>query len=173
MTRYYRRRFGRMRTKRKFQWIRDTSVSNAPATPFNLDLLSSFRTKFGISLNLPDIVIYRIHIKVAITIAISSFSPDTGVLYSVFNEDQNISPASNLVDPYQQRYLMWDRLLVAEQEVQSASTATPTLYHEYDIKARRKFQNIEETLYTQTVLTGNATSITQISHTWSVLLRLP
>jgi hypothetical protein len=172
-TRFRRAGFRSRRKRNKYIWVRDTADSTSPVSPFALDMLASFRTKFGITLNLPDIVVWRIHLKIAITVTISSYTAAAGALVSVFNEDQQILVPNSLLDTYSERFLAWERLYLAEEAIASGVATNPTLYKEFDIRSHRRFQNVEETLWWQVVTTGTVTGITQISSNWSVLLKLP
>lgn len=173
MRRTFRRRF---RRKHHWQWIRNTSNNASPnSTLDNVDLLSNFRTQLGISVNLPEITIWRIHLKISIVITVNNplISAD-GVLLTVFVDGQNQTLLNQSTNPYDQRDLMYD-YLYASQTVQQSSgnlgTQNYVLYKEYDIKSHRKLVSLDDTLFLQLAASGNA-SIDSYSWSQSVLLKI-
>lgn len=170
----YRRSFRRssIRRRRRYQWVRDNVQAATPVNPVNFDLLSNYRNQFGVLFMLPDIVIWRIHIKISVNFTISAFNANQGCLVSLFNEDVNLAPVAALSNQYNERYLMWDMLHLSKQVVESSATTVPVVYGEYDIKSHRKFQNQNETLWLQ-IQGNNITALTEVFATYSVLLKLP
>jgi hypothetical protein len=169
------------RRKPKYQWTRQTFSTGAPGASLNTyDLLGSFKTAMGITFNLPDIVIWRIILKVSIRFhyAPATLTASDGFLLALWCQDQALDPAFNAVlSPNTQKYQMWDQMYTSEQEkggenlLVAAGTAN-TLYKEYDIKTHRKLENIGDTQILQIVSTGNAVP-NEISYTMSLLMRLP
>ena len=170
--RYVRRGgFRRMRKRAKYQWVREVATNVVASSPIQFDLLSNFKSRFGIIFNLPDIVIWRVHIKVSIGLTISSFTPATAVLFALYCENQ-FNVVNSFTDPYAEKFLMFDNLYAADQVLQAGSISIPTLYKEYDIRTHRKLANMEETLFAQFTQQGNAT-MTAVDYTTSILLKLP
>lgn len=169
------RRFRGRRTRRKarYVWVRDFLQAASPTNPQSFDLLSNYRSQFGLNFMLPDIVVWRIHIKISVSFTIAAFAANQGILVAVFNEDPNLGsiPAA-LTNQYNERYLMWDMLHLSPSVIESGVTTTPVVYRDYDIKSHRRFQNQNETLMLQ--VQGNGiTAMTELFATYSVLLRLP
>ena len=167
------------RKKARYLWVRET-VNMIGAAPLNnFDLLSNFRQAQGITLNLPDIVIWRIILKISIRLDVGLSVPaNTGAMVALFVDDTELNLAQNPVTaPYSQQYLMWDTLYSAQQILNSGSAVAagptlPVLYNQYDIKSHRKLRNIDQTLHMQVAAQGSAV-LHEISHTASILLRLP
>ena len=180
MSPLYRRRvpYRRRMSKPKFLWIRSNVNNVSPAhqpTPNLHDLLETFRTTAGISLNLPDFTIWRLRFKIGIRIELTSgFTSNSGVHTAFFVDNREISPTINaLVRPYSQQYMMWDAVLVAEQFQENIPPVGGTPFamsKEYDIKTHRKLTNVEETLWFSMVETGNGVLL-DYDMTWSCLLR--
>lgn len=169
------RRFRRTfrRRKGRYLWVRDFTQASNPTNPQSFDLLSNYRSQFGVNFMLPDIVIWRIHIKISVSFTIAAFAASQGILVALFNEDPNLAsiPAA-LTNQYNERYMMWDMLHLSPSVIESGVTTTPVVYKEYDIKSHRRFQNQNETLMLQ--LQGNGiTAMTEMFATYSVLLKLP
>lgn len=146
-------------------------------------MLDSFRTAFGININLPDITIGRLLLRISIGIHISAApGPNDGVLVAVATSDKDdISGgtgtiSSPVASPYDLDYMWWEQLYYSEQLMQGLLKPTAAvdtiLYRSLDIRSMRKLRGMGETLVVQTVATGNAT-ITGTSITGQVLMLLP
>jgi len=171
--RRFRRTVGAGRRKPKWQWIRFNATATTLASPFALDLLANYRTMFGITLLPADFVLWRLIIKVAVRATVSVNQANTGILFSVFNEDSTVAPTNALLAPYDERYLMWDYMYAAKQVQDSGVLTNPTFYEQYDIRSHRKLQNQNETFWAQLVQQGGITTMDTASFTYSLLTRLP
>jgi hypothetical protein len=175
-----RRTFAPRRAKR-WQWQRLTVNNVGPIHAPNAnmdDLLATFKTAMGITLNLPDIVIWRILIKIAIKIGFNpnNQTSNTGVLLSLFVDDPPAATFQPVTQPFSQRYLMWDEIYTAEGLLNSVPlSATPgnaVLYKTYDVRSHRKLDNVNSSLWLTLSETGNAV-LTDYSYTASILMKMP
>lgn len=171
--RYYSRRVAR---KPKWLWVRSAENNASPnSTLNNLDLLSTFRTHAGISVNLPEFVVWRIRLKISITITVTtSVAANDGVLLTAFVDSYDQTAANQLSNSYDQKYLVYDMLYATEtvkQSTDSLATTTVTLYKEYDIKSHRKLAALDDTLKVQLASSGTAV-ITGYSFQQSTLLKV-
>lgn len=176
---FVRRGFRGVRRRRKFLWVRETISSGSPsATINNFDLLANYKSDMGINLNLPDIVIWRLIIKISIRFTLSPnvIQASDGFLLSIFVDDSQVFPTNTLLSPYGEQYMMWDQIYTASIFQQGESVVNTTnnwfLYREYDIKTHRKLKDFKDTLIMQLVSTGNAVPA-ELSFTHSCLLKLP
>lgn len=171
----------RRRRRHNWQWVRSSEnypTVITPATFGTHDLLLTWRTQFGITLNLPDIVVWRILIRISIrvTFPTTGFDEAQGALVALFVDDVNQSPVSAVIQPYSYRYLMWDTAYASEQFYQGSTAAISAgenlvLYRNYDIKSHRRLQNMNDTLLLQ-VAPLNTTQIEGIAFTQSTLLKI-
>ena len=172
------RRRGFRRRTHSYLWVREAFDQLTPVhqpTPNLNDLLETFRTQAGVTLNLPAFTIWRVLIKVSIHISLQNPAASDGVHFALFVDDKEVSPTINaLVRPFAKQYMMWDQLyaseVVAQSSITTAPVNVPVLYRAYDIKTHRKLENIEQTLWASFVETG-AASIIDYSLTYSILLR--
>lgn len=133
----------------------------------------------GLTLNLPDLVIWRIHIKISIDIhlATASYTAQNGAFVALFVDDSTQAQLTPLTNQYGQRYLMWDKIYLSEQAMNGMAIAAVTttntyqMYKTYDIRSRRKLL-LQDTLFFQLVAHGQ-TVFDQFEVTYSVLLRIP
>lgn len=184
---YLRRRpMIRRRRKAKWMWIRSNEQNLSPASPGpNLNsLTAAFRTtQGGLLLELPDLVVWRIHIKISIRFRYSStaFSANEGVFCGIAVDSHaqlTLSDMSFLANPYSEQYLMWDVLFCHDQNTQDTGGLTFTstldnfLYRSYDIKAHRRFRNVDDDLLLQLTAIGNIT-LQDYSFVQSTLVRVP
>ena len=172
--RRYNRRFSGPR--RRWQWIRSSENNASPnASLNNIDLMSTWRSHSGISINLPEFVIWRIRLKLSITITVTtSVAANDGVLVTAFVDGSNQTATNQLSQPYDQKDLIFDMLYATEtvkQSTDSLATTTVTLYREYDIKSHRKLPALDDTLKLQLASSGTAV-ITGYSFTQSTLVRM-
>lgn len=166
----------RRRRKAHYQWIRgeqsDTNVAS-----LNFDLLSDYRTVAGINVNIPEFTIWRVRIKISITLTLSpnAYLPSNGIFIGVWVDNFDLTKiTAALSQKYEQKYMLWDKMFQAEQEVQGGSLLAnqiPSLYKEYDIKTRRVCPNILETLLLQLTPGGNVSTFSY-DMWYLVLLRL-
>lgn len=184
MRRFTRRRFGTRLARRRTEWARFTKNDVAPNATLNgYELLDSFRTAFGISINLPDITIGRLHIRISIGVHVTAaLGPNDGVLVAVATFDKDdISGGTGVVSspvaaPYDLDYMWWEELYISQQVmaggVRPTAAFDTVLYRDLDIRSKRKLRGMGETLGVQLVASGNA-SITGVSLTGQALMLLP
>jgi len=101
--------------KPRWQWARVTTNSITPSPPYTADLLANWRLNLGITMNLPEITIWRMHIKISIRITVPTQQANDGIFISswvdsAFQPTQLSSP-----NPYDQKYLIWDAQYITEQ----------------------------------------------------------
>ncbi len=143
------------------------------------DLLANYRTVAGITLNIPEFTIWRIRIRISCQFGLSPTTAvaNNAVLHAIFVE-QNVAAAlpNPVTAPYNERYLMYDNYYLAENEIAGNITvAAPTTnvlasFRTYDIKAHRRLDNLNDTLWLTLTPQGNVASLTS-SVTYSILLR--
>lgn len=183
MPRYYRRRaFSRARKRSNYVWVRGAENNVTPVSQPNsqtYDLLAVYRTTAGITLNIPEFTIWRIHIKISCQFGLTgpTAAANNAVLHSIFVEQASAAFLPNPVSaPYNERYLMWDNYYVAEQEMQSGiPVGAPgqdilVSYRAYDIRSHRRLDNLNDTLWIMLTPQGNVQNLTS-SVTYSILLR--
>jgi hypothetical protein len=142
-----------------------------------VDLLAVWRTTGGITFNLPDIVIWRVILKISVTwkFSVASEASNTGVFTTVYVDSVNQAVLEPLTHPYDQQYLMWTWMPIAEEVAQGPLLAIDTtsqhmMYKTLDIKSHRKLKNELDTLYLTLTGTGNM-NITDYTIQQSTLLR--
>jgi hypothetical protein len=132
----------------------------------------------GITLNLPDITIWRVLIKISFRFILTPnvITSNDGFLMAMYVDDSTTFPANPLLDPYGEQYLMWDQRMLgsvfSQGEVVVNTTNNWMLYKEWDIRSHRKFKFLQDTLLMQLVSTGNAVPA-EIAVQSAILLRLP
>jgi len=171
------------RPKVNWQWVRFSSNDAAtvvlPAGNYLEDLLQSFKTAMGLTVNLPDITIWRILLKISITIKFPAAiaNPEAyGALMVVFVDDKLFTFTVANTDPYFERFLMYKAIYYSEAvmmgEAQPVASATGVITKDFDIKAHRRLENIEDTLLLQVSGLGGLTSLNGLAYSGSVLLRM-
>lgn len=177
MARYFRRRSSIMpRRKRKWIWIRESVNDPAPAsgTLSTTDLLSTFRTHGGITINLPELTIWRIKLRISITISLAAtVNENDGVLATVFVDSLNQTMLNQLTNPFDEKDMIYSMMYATKTLSQSTGNSTGAqtnvcLYEEYDIKARRRLRAIDDTLWLQFASSGQA-SVTGWSYSAAIL----
>jgi len=166
-----------------YQWARlNTGNIGGAFTLANTDLLAPWRTANGWTLNLPDIVIWRIHLKISIhfTLSPATIVSTNGMFIGIFVDAADIAGglAVASASPYDQQYMMWDKIYLADVLASNAtnfSTGAITLYKEYDIRSHRKMTNQRESLWLQLQPQGDLTVGAGDGYelTGSILLKLP
>ena len=163
------------RKKARYFWVRQSSNNVAPALLNTEDLLLSYRTAAGISLEIPEFTIWRIHIKITMKFTYSPlvYTSNSGMFIAMFVDDFGQLPGSAIVSAYDQQYLMWDFVYAAEEQLNanSGTGGTNVLYKQYDIKSHRKIRQLKDTLWLSIGANGNVIP-TDYSFTHSTLLRL-
>jgi len=168
------------RKKAKYFWARDTVDNAGPAGSNPTDLLAGYKASFGLVFNLPDIVIWRVIIKISIDIHLSAaaYTSTSGVDLGIYVDDSvQTQEGDPITNRYGEKYMMWDKLFLSEPLSMGLGAAAVTstnvyqLYKFYDIKSRRKMQP-RDTLWLEMSNQGNVV-MDQFSLFYSVLLRLP
>lgn len=173
-TRSFRRRsFSR---RRHWIWVRNTHNNSSPGpSPVLLDLLADFKTHAGITINFPEFRIWRLRLKVSITVTITggTTASNDGVLITTFIDGMTQVPLNQLTNSQDEADMVYDFLYTYKVIGQGftvnsfAVTAVP-LYGEYDIKAHRKLKSIDDTCFLQMAASGNAV-ITGYSVSYAML----
>lgn len=138
--------------------------------------MSNWRTHAGISINLPEISVWRVKLKITIVITTAAaMQAQDGVLITAVTESVNLTLGNPLTVPFDQPYMLYDGLFLGKsaQLVANGLPAAGTfvLYSEYDIKAHRRLQAQDDTLFLTFSSMGQA-QMTQCSIQQSTLLRL-
>jgi len=176
-----RRSFGRKR--HRFLWARETLNTAAPVLPIAFDLLATWKTANNFTLNLPDIAIWRIHLKISIDFRFTAAGDplaSSGFFVGVYTGPKVAVVAASSLNQYEWQYMMWDKLYASETLKESYSNINVTttnqqvIYKEYDIKTRRLLTNQDDTLFLTIESEGDASVANgSIDFTHSTLLRLP
>lgn len=174
MRRTFRRSFHAHRPKHKYQWIRSTENPAPNPTLNSYDLLTNWRAQMGITINLPDITIWRIRLKISIIIGgLTAVASNDGVLTTVFVDGIHETILSQILRPYDQKDMIYD-MGYATATVMNNFSLTPTnicYFKEYDIRAKRRLRAIDDTLWLQLATSGNAT-ITNYSFSQATLISI-
>jgi len=172
-SRYYRRSTRMSRPKRSYDWIRQVYQPTVNATLMNVDLFSGYRTAAGITINLPEITIWRIHLAISIKVTTAAvLAANDAVHLTVFTDSQAQTPLSQSSNPLDQRDMMWHTLYLTENLVTGSGdggAGTFYLYKELDIRAKRRFRATQDTCYLQLSATGQP-QITDVSVSQSILV---
>lgn len=177
-------RRGFRRRRRKWQWVRQTGNNTVSVAPPNVsfqDLLLDWKNQFGFTVNLPEITIWRVRFKISIRItypaAIATAEAD-GVNVAVFVNDVDIvnSYPNPISAPYSQQFMMYDTLYSSEQAVMGGivpvASGTGFMYREYDIKARRRINNIKHSLIVGVAPSGGLATLAGFAWQTSILLAI-
>ena len=181
MIRYRRRGFRRgFRQRKNYIWVRGavSQVTGVSQPNFiSHDLLAGYRSSAGITLNIPEFTVWRIHIKISIQFGLSpvAATANDGCLVASFVEQTDVATIKDpLAFPYNERYLIWEQLFAAEQRLMGTpSTTQPdalVLYKVFDVRSRRRLDNLNDTLWLTVTPNGNANSVTD-DVKFSILLR--
>lgn len=146
------------------------------------DLLSSFKSAYGFSINFPDITIWKVIIKISVAIKWAASVPNTeaaGVIVSLFVDDPvSQTLASAGTHPYMERYMYWrahyyNEAVMMGERAAAANNVDYLVLPEIVTKTRRRFSNIEDTLLLQVAPFGSAiASLNGLSWSSDVLLSL-
>lgn len=170
-----RRFFSSTRKKARWVWSRHCEQLTI-GTPTNVDLLNYYKTVAGISIILPEITIWRIHIKIIIKVTLSAaVVAADGVLLSCFVDGQTQAQLNSFSDPLAQQHLayMWMPVAHTAAEGGGATAGTYYLEKELDIKSHRRIAKPEDTLWFQVASTGGSTTVNDAFVTYAVLMRNP
>lgn len=170
----YRRSYRSNRRKPRYIWARgNTNNASANASLNSIDLLSAFRSHAGISINLPAFTIWRVRIRITVVITLAAaMASNDGVLVTGFIDSYDQTPNNQLSNTYDQQYTTFDMLAAADSGEFAHATAAGTyiLTKEYDLKAHRKLQALDDTYWIQLASSGQAVQ-TNYTLTYAVLFR--
>ena len=156
-----------------FEWVHDTFNNVAPAAVNLDDLLGNFKAQYAITANLPDIVIWRLHLKFSCAFtATTGGSSNAGVLLTCFVDSTKQTIVNQGTNPNDEHYLIYNQLYLTESLMQGPVVSPFHLYKEFDVKSHRRLVNINDSLLLQTVQTGVAV-LTDYSVSVGILLKLP
>ena len=166
--------------KPRYMWVREQANDLVTASPATIDLLANYRAQFAIAVNLPEITVWRFHIKISIlgkiTLAGSVKSSD-GVFVACWVDDKTQAPLIASSASYSQKYLVWEEIYFTEGASQSSTGFTVAaanevaLFREYDVKTHRKLYNLNDSLFLQ-LQNLEDFSYDQFSYTSRILLRI-
>ena len=179
------RRFAVQRT-RKMTWVRQVFNSTVVSTPpsfYTFDLLGDWKTRMGITLNLPDITIWRVLLKISVKItwpAVLASEESSGFLYAVYVDDQSEALAASnpnpITDPYKDHFMRWEFVptteMIAQNGVQPAANAVFYMFKNVDVKSRRKLTEIEDSLFLDVAAEGNTANIAGLAVSSLVLMSI-
>jgi|SRR5258707_635224 len=173
------------RRKARYLWVRSFENNVAPVQGPSVnsnDLLAVYKqTQFaGGNFNFPDIVIWRIHIRISIhwRFSVAAATANTGSNISMFVDSRLQTLLNPVTQPYDERYLMWYEAFAADAAEGTLAlgtidtTSDHLLVKEFDVKSHRKINTPDETLWLTIVGTGN-TTLVDYAFQQSTLLRLP
>lgn len=183
MPRFYRSRFrGGSRRRRNWQFVRVTANDTTVVTPpafYQEDLLLNFRQTLGISVQLPEITIWRLRIKISAKInwiAAPAAQYAAGFITAVFTDDISFTLQSAGTNPYSEKYMYYaaryysDAVMMGERAI--AANNTDYLTTDWiDVRAHRRLGNINDTLILQVVPTGSDVA-TMGGISWSAITLL-
>ncbi len=184
MARFARRTGFRRRVRRNFQWARLTSNDVTVVVPpafYQEDLLSSFKAAYGFSINFPDISIWRVRLRISVAIKWTAgvVNPETaGVIVGVFVDAPTVQTLASVgLQPYAEKYMYYHAHYYSEAIMGGGRVPAANIVDFYtfpiDIKVKRRFANIDDTLVLQVAPTGAAVaSLNGLSWTSSVLMSL-
>lgn len=138
--------------------------------------MANYKSHLGINVNLPEITIWRIRLKLSVFISVTTaVAPNDGVLATVFVDGQNQTVLNQLSNSFDERDLLYDMLYATETLKYSTDSAAanlfPVLYKEYDIKAHRSLRSVDDTLFLQLASSGTA-HITGYSLSMATLIKV-
>lgn len=143
------------------------------ATLMNVDTFAGYRTAAGITINLPEITIWRFRLKISLKVTIAAaMAANDAVHLTMFTDGQSQTPLNQSSNPLDQQDMWWDTIYLTEAVMTGSSTTsagTFVLYKEYDIRARRKFRSQQDTVWLQLATTGQP-QITDCSVSQSILV---
>lgn len=171
MRRRFTRRFaGRTRSRSRLLWIREVFNQAAPANPDNQDMLANYKAQFAITANLPGMTIMRLHLRLNVEMTQSGQGANNGAFIGCWVDSTNQAILAASARPFDQQFLIFDELYIGEA-LQQGGVTPFYVTRVYDIKSRRKIQNVQDTLWFQVQPNGLAT-VTAYSFTMSLLVML-
>jgi len=168
----YRRASIMPRRRPNYDWIRQVYQPTLNATLMNVDLFGGFRTAAGITINLPEITIWRIRLSISIRVTIAAaLAANDAVHVTAFTSGQARTPLNQVSSPLDQQDMWWDTIYLTEGLMTGSGTPDPGsfyIYKQYDIKARRRFKSAQDTVFLQLASSGQV-QIADVSLSQSIL----
>ena len=157
-------------------WIRETTNLAAPNAVFNnIDLMQAWRLhQGGITINLPEITILRVKLRLSIRVTIAAaMNANDGILSTLFVDGISQVALNQFAQPFDQRDMRYEQDFLSHVPAEGGGNAAGTYFVErdFDIKARRKLQSVDDTLWLQCSATGQSV-IQQLSYSHATLVRL-
>lgn len=181
MARRFMRR-GARRPRRNWQWARFTSNDTGVVAPPNAyieDLLTTWKAEYGFSVNLPDITIWRVRFRVSIRITYPAaiVNPESyGVVLGLYTDNIALTQLSVATKPYFEKYMWYETIYVGSAVMNGApfpvANGTLLLHRDFDVRARRRLANVEDTLILNVAATGGLLDANGLSFSGSVLMSL-
>ena len=158
-----------------WEWARQVVNNAAPsATLNNEDLLGPLKTKTGISINFPEIVIWRIRLRVSIIFTVATtLKANDGILVTSFVDDTTQVLLNQSANPLSEHDLVFDQVYgTASAMFTNYASGAATFFTErvYDLKGHRKLDALDNTLWLQLASTGQA-QVTGYSYQSSILMK--
>lgn len=121
-------------------------------------MLANYRNQFAITANLPGMTVMRLHLRLQVHMTESSVVVNNGAFVSCWVDSTNQAILTATARPFDQQWLIFDELFVGEALQQGG--VTPFMVNRvYDVRARRKIQNVMDTLWIQIATQGTATVV--------------
>lgn len=179
-----RRGFIRRRVRRNWQWVRftsnDVTTVVAGTSQYVEDLLSSYRLELGIGVNLPDITIWRIRLRISIHITFPAVitNPEAyGCTMALLVDNLGFTFPLISSHAYQEQFLWYETVYFSDMISQGSQGSPPAngtgyLFKSFDVKARRRVRNLDDSLILLVSPTGGLTNAFGMSYSGSVLLSM-
>lgn len=151
--------------------MREAFNQVTPGNPDNQDLLLTLRSQLNINANLPGLTIERIHLRLNVQCTESSTQADNGIFVSAWVDSTGQTILTQPAKPFDQQFLIFDQLFVGEALGQGGVTPF-YMQRVYDVRARRRVMNVQDTLWLQLTPQGTCT-LSQYAFIMSLLVRLP
>lgn len=165
------------RRRHKFQWEHVIANNATPNAALNsIDLLANFRTHAGITINFPEVVIWRVHLRVSVKVSLSAAADSAdGILVTSYVDSINQTMDNPVSSPRDQHWLAYSAMYMSEIE-ENGGTLPPTgshlLHRVLDIKSHRKLSGLDDTLWLQIAQLDAGTSIVSYSYATAILMKL-
>lgn len=178
---FRRRRFVSRRRTHRWMWVRDNKDYTSFTVPGYIDLMSDWRNKFGITINLPELTLWRFRLRLSITgtisVAGSPYAADSCFVSSYVASLTEAQALASNTDFYSQHFLIYDRMYsnagyAESPNVAITTTTSQVLYREWDIKSHRRYEKLDDTHILE-IETGGNFVITTLSYNLIALYKLP
>lgn len=156
---YARRYLMPRRPRRPGAWIHQVANNASPSAQNNVDLLSSLRSALGVSVNLPEIRIWRIKLRVSIRFSITTLAASQGALVAVFVDSKNQTVLDMVANPFDQHFTIYDMNYASRQEMEAGTQGTNgfAVTRSYNTRCRARLRNLTDTLFMQINYQGGVT----------------